>query len=208
MSKRDSPDDRAITDEADPLDDQLMHEVRVGSTSAFEVVVGRYWSRTASYAQQLVGDPDAAADVAQEVFARLWSRRRDWTPGGSVRVWLLRATRNLVISEARKRNVRSRWLQTEAHDHVQRPRTPLQETERSELRVAIRLAVNELSPRRREAFALFHLQNLSYREIGEIMNVRPQTVANYLQAAIADLRQSLGAHFPGLADNDPSRSGS
>ncbi|HWV57975.1 MAG TPA: sigma-70 region 4 domain-containing protein, partial [Longimicrobiales bacterium] len=65
-----------------------------------------------------------------------------------------------------------------------------------ELRVAILAAAERLSPRRREAFTLVHIHGLSNREVAEIMDVRPQTVANYLQAAIADLRVALKPFFP------------
>jgi RNA polymerase sigma factor (sigma-70 family) len=71
------------------------------------------------------------------------------------------------------------------------PRTPLQEMESEELRLAIQRAVQELPPRRREVFILFHLHHLSYREIEEMLNIRHQTIANHLQAAVAELRSAL-----------------
>jgi RNA polymerase sigma-70 factor, ECF subfamily len=181
-----------------------MREVRAGSISAFEAVVERYWHPTAWYAQHLVGDSDRAADIAQEAFARLWQRRHEWEPTGSVRVWLLRTARNLVASEGRKQSVHLRWAEKAPWQDLKRPSTPLQEVERAELRAAIQLALQSLSPRRREVFTLFHIQDLSHREVAEIMGIRPQTVANYLQAAIADMRRLLAPFFPGLSRSDES----
>jgi DNA-directed RNA polymerase specialized sigma24 family protein len=54
-------------------------------------------------------------------------------------------------------------------------------------------------------FSLFHLQKLSYREISQIMGIRPRSIANHLQAAIADLRSALKDRVPGLA-RSPDRS--
>jgi RNA polymerase sigma factor (sigma-70 family) len=82
-----------------------------------------------------------------------------------------------------------------AHDQ-RAARTPLEDVEALELRAAIQRAVWKLSARRREAFVLFHLQGLSYREISGIMGVRPQTVANYLQAAVGELRILLSDYMP------------
>lgn len=175
-------------------------QVRAGSAPAFEAIVGRYWPATVRYTLHLVRDADHASDVAQETFTRLWERRSDWEPRGSVLVWLLRTARHMVVSDARRQAVRTRWAAGAGREDAPCPTTPLHEMERTELRDAIHLAIRQLSPRRCEVFTLFHIQDLSYREIAEIMEIRPQTVANYLQAAVAELRESLGSFL----DADPA----
>jgi RNA polymerase sigma-70 factor, ECF subfamily len=186
------------------LDDaELMMQVRAGSVRAFEIVLHRHWPATVRYARHLTRDADDAADMAQETFARLWERRHEWEARGSVLVWLLRTARHLVVSDARRRSVRARWSAGAGREERVRPATPLQEMERTELRGAIQRAVQQLSPRRCEVFTLFHVQNLGYREIAEIMEIRPQSVANYLHAAIAELRHALGPFLHAHAANDP-----
>jgi RNA polymerase sigma-70 factor, ECF subfamily len=191
---RDGDADARTRNDRHDLD--LMMAVRAGSAAAFDAIVQRYWEPTARYALHLVRDLDLASDVTQEAFTRLWQRRGQWESRGSVLVWLLRTTRHLVVSDARKRSVRTRWAVFARQEPPAHPRTPLQELERTELRDAIRLALNQLSPRRREVFVLFHMQGLSYREIAEVMGVRTQTVANYLQAAVTELRCSLSRSRP------------
>ncbi len=169
--------------------------VRDGDVAAFEEVVNRYWNRTLVYARHMCRDSDRAYDVTQETFSRLWANRASWTPTGSVRVWLLRTARNLVLGDQRKLKIRTR-LAFMVEQEYRPVRTPLEEAENGELRTAILRAVRKLPERRREAFTLFHIQGLSYREISGIMGVRPQTVMNYVQAGIADLRVMLAQHFP------------
>lgn len=178
-------------------------QVRAGSAHAFEAIVGRYWESTVRYTLHLVRDKDHASDVTQEAFTRLWQRRQEWEPRGSVLVWLLRTTRHLVVGDVRRQSVRSRWVDGVGQEDPVRPPTPLQEMERTELREAIELALQRLSPRRREVFTLFHVQGLSYREIAEVMEIRPQTVANYLQAAVAELRLSLHPFLNASAVMEP-----
>ena len=185
-------------------DGDLMARVQAGDRDAFEVIMQRYWSRTLQYALTLTRDSDAAHDTTQEAFLRLWDRRANWVQCGSVRIWLLRTVRNHTISEQRKWKVRSLWAARASSEEARSPRTPLQDAETRELRRAINAAVDRLSPRRREAFSLFHLQGLTYREVAEIMEIREQTVANYLQAALADLRTDLGDFFPALGNRSPS----
>src|SRR5437016_4267795 len=56
---------------------------------------------------------------------------------------------------------------------------------------ALDRAIAGLPGRRREAFTLVHVQQLSYREAAEVMGIAPQTVANQVAAALAQLRCQL-----------------
>jgi RNA polymerase sigma-70 factor, ECF subfamily len=187
---------RNLPPPADPSDRdgnevELMARLRWGDADAFGELMERYWERTFRYALQLQGDADRAYDVAQETFARLWEKGRVWEPSGSICGWLLRTARNLVITEQRRGKVRMRWRSMVAREPASHPRTPLQDAEREELHLAILRAVERLSPRRREVFVLFHLHHLSYREIEKILDIRHQTIANHLQAAVVELRAAL-----------------
>jgi RNA polymerase sigma-70 factor, ECF subfamily len=176
---------------------QLMVRVSDGDVGAFEKVVDLMWKGTFLYAYHLLGDGDQATDVAQEAFVRLWERRAGWDPTRSVGAWLSRTTRNMVISDRRRWKVRMHWMLGKGREDERRPRTPLQDTEASEVRRALQEAIQDLAPRRREVFILFHQQHLSYREIGEIMGIRPQSVANHLQLALGDLRKMMERFLPG-----------
>jgi RNA polymerase sigma-70 factor (ECF subfamily) len=172
--------------------------LRAGDACALDALIGAHWARLVAYAEGVLGDRDAAYDVVQEAFVRLWEQRRKWREAGSVRVWLFRTVRNLSVSEVRRRAVRQRWEVVEGGTEHAGPRTPVQETQDRELRAAIEGAVAGLSPRRREVFTLFHLEDLTYREVAVVMGIREQTVANYLQAAVGELRKALREYFPAL----------
>ncbi|MQA91874.1 MAG: sigma-70 family RNA polymerase sigma factor [Gemmatimonas sp.] len=176
----------------------LMKRIALGDRAAFNALVERLWQDAVLYAQQLTHDPDQARDAAQEAFARLWEARGEWSVSGCVRVWLLKTARNIVINDSRRRKTHRESSELLCMEVGRRPTTPLEHTERRQLEAAIQEAVGDLSPRRRESFTLFHLQGLSYREVGEIMGVRPQTAANYVQAALADLRIALVPYYDGI----------
>jgi RNA polymerase sigma-70 factor, ECF subfamily len=188
----------------EPGDAQLMALVSQGEVAAFDQLVARYWKATFLYAYHLVVDRESASDLAQEAFARLWERRSTWQPTGTVGAWLFRTARNMVVSDRRRWRLHTRWTSMITREEVRRPRTPLQETEDWEIRAALDEAIQRLSPRRREVFILFHLQDLSHREIGELMGIRPQTVANHLHDAAAELRNVMTRFSPAQARREAS----
>jgi len=58
-------------------------------------------------------------------------------------------------------------------------------------RAAIERAIAQLPARRREIFLLVRVHGLPYREVAELLEISPQTVANQMSAALAQLRQLL-----------------
>jgi RNA polymerase sigma-70 factor (ECF subfamily) len=174
----------------------LMSRAARGDSAAFDQLIHQFWTPTFLYAASLTRDADRAADLAQDAFARLWTARQQIVSPGSVGMYLLRSVRNSFISERRRWKVRVRWLGLTSGEPERSPRTPLQETESAELREAMRKAIADLAPRRREAFTLFHVENLSQKAIAELMGIRAQSVANLLQAAVGDLRTALQGYLP------------
>jgi len=173
----------------DDSDLALLSRIRQGDTGALGIILERHWPAVVRYALTILDSRDAAEDVAQETFVRLWERREAWRLEGSVRALLLRVTRNLSLDELRRRSARQRTARSA-------PRTPLrllpdEELESREMRSIITRAVDSLPQRRREVFILVHHYGLSYRETASVLELAPQTVANHLTLALADLRKQL-----------------
>jgi len=174
------------------MDDQdhlLLSRLRRGDVAALGIVLERYWAPIVRYVLGILNSRDAAEDIAQETFVRLWERREAWGLDGSVRALLFRVARNLGLDELRRQAARERTARSA-------PRTPLrltpdEELESLELGTLIARAVNALPERRREVFILVHHHGLSYRETAEVLGLSPQTVANHLTMALTDLRRLL-----------------
>jgi len=169
-----------------------MRRLREADPHALDELLERYWGPVAAYAGRVTGDEEAGEDVAQEVFLRLWQQRIEWRPVGSLRAFLYSVARHLSLNQSKRR-----WREVShlpsyrAELERRRPVTPSQSTERSEIRLAVDRAVAALPARRREVFILARVHELSYKEIAEVMRISPQTVANQLSAAVAELRGAL-----------------
>jgi RNA polymerase sigma-70 factor (ECF subfamily) len=164
-----------------------------GDAPALGIVLERYWASVVRYAQRMLASRDAAEDVAQEVFVRLWERRDAWEPDASLRALLFRLAHNLSVDELRRRGARQRAEQRVVPPT--RPPTPQGSLESDEIGAAVTTAVNALPERRRDVFVLIRYHGLSYKDAADVLGLSPQTVANHLHLAVADLRTALAPYY-------------
>ncbi len=160
---------------------------------ALHELMRRFWRPIIARASRIVNDPDSAADIAQQTFIRLWQRRQQWTPSGSVRAYIFRIARNGALNERRARLARDHAADGRSRSASPAPPTPLQSLEEHELRDALAVAVDRLPTRRKEVYLLARDGDLSHLEISARMGISRQTVANQMTAAVADLRRDLSA---------------
>lgn len=171
-------------------DSDLLLRMRAGDSSALDSLIDRYWTPLVAYAARLLGGWDVAEDAAQEAFVRLWERRLTWGMDGSVSALLYRITRNIALDECKRSDRRKARMSTGPLNERRVP-TPIEHLQRTELEAAFDSALAALPERRREAFILARSHDLSYREIADVMGIAPQTVANQVSSAMAELRDRL-----------------
>ncbi|MGH8047718.1 MAG: RNA polymerase sigma factor, partial [Chthoniobacterales bacterium] len=80
-----------------------MMRVRGGDAGAFATLVERHQHRVIGTIARMLGSPDEAEDLAQQVFVRVWKSAARWEPSAKFTTWLLTITRNLVFNEVRRR---------------------------------------------------------------------------------------------------------
>jgi RNA polymerase sigma-70 factor, ECF subfamily len=182
---------RPADDPKEELAVVLMRQVRDGDDDALHRLVAMYWERVVSHAFRLTGSRDTAEDVAQEAFLRLWCERRSWTPSGTVRGYLARITRNVGLNHIRSAESRVRRESRFALEEERSSPTPEEAFRRSELRARMGAAIRSLPPKRREVFVRARLHQSSYGEIARAMDISPQTVANQLSRATAQVRRAF-----------------
>lgn len=164
-----------------------------GDPRALQRLIDLYWAPLLRYAERMIGSADAAEDVVQRGFIRLWDGRHRWEAGSSPRRLLYTVVRHLALNELDSDRARSRRNRSPTLP----PRTvatPAQLLDERELTHALEVALDALPPRRREALVLARFGDLSHAEIAEIMGVAPRTVTNHITLALAELELALAAY--------------
>lgn len=156
----------------------------------FESAYARHHPALFRYLHRLVGDADAAEDIAQEAFVRLLEHS---VPEDSARAWLFTVATNLVRDRARARE-RHRRLLRNAGDEVE-PRAPAPPdavVERAEAVRRVRAALDGLPARDRELL-LMREEGFRYREIAEAIGVAPTSVGTLLARALRRFAAAYGS---------------
>ncbi len=138
-------------------------------------------------ALHLTGDHDVAADVAQEAFIRLWTHREK-VEEARAGAWLLRVTRNLAIDHFRTARRWATSSETEPDALAASDPLPDEEVEQSARAARVHAALDGLREPFRSLLVLRELQELSYEEIGEVLDLPLTSVKVYLHRARKMLR--------------------
>lgn len=173
----------------------LLQQISEGCQQSFSVLFRHYLPVLQSFAVKFTKSADAAEEVIQEAFVRVWLNRDQLEAVDNIQAYLYKFVSNECLSHLRKtlrqekamdgvKNVRLQPLKNET----------LESVHFNELKRIIANAVETLSPQRKTVYYLSRLEGLSIPEISEKLNLSPSTVKNTLIAALKAIRTNLIAH--------------
>ena len=168
----------------------------------FEQIVAEEKDRVYSFAYYYLGNAVEAEDVVQESMIKLWQNLGEIE--GACGGWLHRVVRNACFDRLRRRRTARRVL-AEGADTAHVPDSapePGDAAERRDLQGHVRRLVAELPEPYRSAIVLREIQELKYREIGEMLDLPVNTVKTHVHRGRQMLRQSLGGTV--LAEAGPA----
>lgn len=187
----------AVFELAKLTDVELVSIAGCGREDVFEELVRRYQRQIFSYLFRMLNDHDAALDVSQEVFIKVYRSLDRYSSAFKFSTWLYRIAHNAAIDNIRRRAPRSQTLECDVDDAGARLElasdipTPERQSENDERRHEIRYVVRCLPAAYRELIVLRHGHDLSYDEIGEVTGLPLGTVKNRLFRAREMMREIL-----------------
>jgi len=166
---------------------------------AFAQLVRRWEGPIQRLGARMTGDVHRGEDLAQETFARVFAKRKDYQPSGKFSTWLWRIALNLCYDELRRRQRRQESsLDGTCGEAVAAmeafvapeptPDKSLVEQERSEL---VRKALMQLSEAYRSVLVLRHYENLKFREIAGVLDLPEGTVKSRMAEALTQMGRLL-----------------
>jgi len=177
-----------------------------GDEAAFDRIVLHFRVPVDRFIHRYVQDPDRAEDLAQETFLRVYRSRDRYRPAARFRTWLFTIAVRLCLNDLRARRRERRVivplpaavspegaeediLGAAAEGGSEGAHEAL---ERKELEKAVDAAIAALPPSQRSALLLIRFEELSYREIGDVLGVSASAVKSIVNRGREKLRESLG----------------
>ncbi|HEX8174467.1 MAG TPA: sigma-70 family RNA polymerase sigma factor [Pyrinomonadaceae bacterium] len=168
-----------------------------GREDGFNELVRRYQRPIAAYVYRMVGDYDAALDLTQEVFIKIYSSLERYRPEFKFSTWIYKIAHNASVDHLRRLSSREQALSSEVDGEeremtvMSRKLSPEQEYAVEERRAEIERVVRQLPAVYRELIILRHQHDLSYDEIAEVTSLPLGTVKNRLFRAREMMRQQF-----------------
>ncbi len=149
-------------------DSKIVADVLAGDRNAFRALVVRYQDQTVASAHHLVGDPEAAQDLAQEAFVDAYVQLPSLRQPSRFRQWLYGILRHKCLSHLRARGEQAAsWEQDVAEERAWLPGPDVNLTGR------MVEALNALPLRWREVLAARYIQDMSYGEMAQTLRTTP-----------------------------------
>ncbi len=177
-----------------------MERIAGGDQDAFEILVNRHQTSILNLIYRYVGNRTQAKDLAQEVFIKVWQGAESYEPKAKFTTWVYRITVNLCLNELKSAKG-GKWVQLTTEEEARKraddeihpegslsPEDLLLAEERSR---QISEALQTLPENQRMALILKRYDNLSYDEIGKIMECSFSAVESLLVRAKRNLQEKL-----------------
>ncbi|MHC1706503.1 MAG: RNA polymerase sigma factor [Bacteroidales bacterium] len=164
-------------------DKELVLSVKNGNTHAFRFLVEQNKNLVWHMVLRLVKQNEDAEDICQEVFMRVFRDIARFRGESKLSTWIASVTYNICIDHLRKKGREKLDFTAEPGKmELSRPEfsTPLQKLNQEDLRKMVVRLIDQMPLHYRSVMTLFHLEEMSYKEIGEITGMPEGTIKSYL----------------------------
>ncbi len=175
----------------------LARRCRAGDGAAWEEIVSTFSRRIFNLAYRFTSSVEAAEDLTQEVFVRIYKTLAQYdAKHGDLANWLMRLARNLIIDDYRhrQRNPQNTYAD-DVDDHTYHLRSvgtsAHKEIERRELCAQVQEGIDKLPPDLRTCVILRDIEELTYQEIVDVLKIPEGTVKSRINRGRIELAKIL-----------------
>lgn len=171
----------------DPI---LLRQVGDGSRKAFDTLFLCYFPKVKLFLTRLIGTPDEAEDLAQDIFFKLWINRHTLHRVESLNNYLFQMARNSAYTyfdRQQRMEEYQRRLPLPVEGGLPAPIE--EELYAADLEAMIDRAIRQMPPQRQQVFILSRRHYLSNDEIAQQLSISKRTVEAHISDALSDLRR-------------------
>ena len=173
-----------------------VERIRAGDEMSFELLFHAYYEPLCRFVEGYVASPDAAEEVVQRMFVRIWENRSTWFVRNGVRPYLFQAARNGALNHLKqdrvKRGFTERMLRTSAQPGAGQPDPgPERRLDGQLFAAAVAKAMARLPHHYRDVVQLRASQQMTHAEIARVLDLPVKTVETRARRGLQTLRKLL-----------------
>ena len=186
-------------------DNVLIERFKTGDNSAFGDIVLKYQDKIYNLCRHMLGNAHDAEDASQDVFLKAFQALSKFQPEASLYTWLYRVATNTCIDRRRKPVFESLFGGSEegerlVHDRASDAPSPERLYQSKQLDRTLQESLGKLSPKLRTIIILKEMEELSYEEIVDTLEISMGTV----KSRIARAREELQILMKKFREQNPS----
>jgi len=166
-----------------------------GDQAAWDAIVRQYWRKVFNVAYKFVGRHDQAEDLAQDIFLKIFKSLDTFDRRANFQTWLISVSRNLCIDHYRsvrkERETIDRDVDANQLSPVSREAGPMASLEHRDRVTLLRQALAALPETLRTAVLLRDIQELSYQEIADRLELPEGTVKSRINRGRTELARQI-----------------
>lgn len=181
-------------------DKSLIKHYLEGEEKALEILLEQYLKPILNFVYRLVGNTNDAEDITQEVFLKVWKNIKKYHHKSSFKTWIFSIARNTAIDHLRKKKLLI-FSDFESEDGpnaiseniASKDDLPAEVLKKAEKKKFLDEALLKLPHDHREVLLLHYVNDLTFKQIGEILKKPLDTVKSRHHRAILALKKILNA---------------
>jgi len=168
--------------------------IKKGDEKAFESLFHKYYGLLCAYGATILNDRDAAEELVQDFFVKLWEKRESLSVDTSVKNYLYRSIKNLCINYINHNRIKQNYARR-ISENLESQDTEEFDFPEPDIFDKIEESINSLPEKRREIFRLSRRDGLKYHQIAEKLQISVKTVETQMSLAFKSLRDQLRNTF-------------
>lgn len=181
-------------------DEELAHAVQEGTTEAFGILVERYEAKLLRYGRKFLSNRDDIQDIVQNILIIAYQNIKSFDTTQRFSPWIYRIAHNAFVNSLRSK-ARSLLSFVDFDTFASHPvyeDTQKSERDQAEMKKMVEVGLAQLSSKHKEVLILHYLEDMSYKDIGDVLQIPTGTVGIRLKRAkesLVKVYEKMNLHY-------------